>query len=107
MRASARGFRRRRVGFGIISFRSGLQTFPFPFLHELVVFRSAGPRRGIGGHATGPLRDGIAHSGREPFVDGYASAQAARHQRDGKGDGKMAGANGHLLEVAALSGEFS
>ena len=104
-RASTHRLRRWRPGFGIVSFRGGLQSFPLPLLHELLVFRGAGPWRGIGGHAAGPLRDGIAHSGRESFVDGSASAEAAR-KRDGKGDGEMAGTDGHLLEVAALSGEF-
>ena len=80
-RALTRAVRRRRVGLGVISCRSGLQPFPFALLHERVVFRGAGPGRDIGGQATGPLRDGIAHSGRESFVDGSASAQAAGRNR--------------------------
>ena len=35
------------------------------------------------------MRDGIAHAGRQLFVDGSAAAQAARRERDGKGYGEM------------------
>jgi hypothetical protein len=73
-----------------------LETLAFPLPHELIVFVGAGAGRGIRRHATGPVRDSIAHAGREFLVDGPASAQPARQQRNGKDDDKMTVIDRHL-----------
>src|SRR5258708_5131134 len=89
---SVNGILRRRRGFCLLAtLCGGHQALSFPLLHELVVFRRAGPGRGVRGHAANPCRDGVADAAREFFVDGAASAQAKARERERDECGDMAG----------------
>ena len=90
---------------GLLLRRRRLEALPFPLLHELVVFRGAGPRRRVRRQAAGPCRDGIANSGRELLVDGSASAQAARQECDGQDGGKLASTDRHLRKSQPVTGK--
>src|SRR5258707_11237397 len=86
---SVNGILRRRRGFCLLAtLCGGHHPLSFPLLHELVVFRRAGPGRGVPGHAANPCRDSVAGASREVFVYCAASAQGKNpyRERGGWGD---------------------
>jgi len=62
--------------------RRGLDALAFPLPHELFILAVPGRGGRIRGQTAGPLRDRVAHSGRELLVDGPAAGDAARDQRE-------------------------
>lgn len=74
------------------AFGRGQQPFSFSLPHILVIFHGSRARRRVSGQTASPGRDDVADTGRDPFVDGSATGQAARLDRDDNQQGELVGA---------------